>query len=157
LWRHAVSDPTQSRIGGLLMPGFTRSDAQVVTPLDAIGRQALPPMVNYVKPRNAFLPSPIKVERDFPGALLLEYAIPAGGSEVAFERLSLRFNTTIYLDEPIANNGFLFLWVPSASLDGKGPGLCAYMIQRTGATRGTRTQRTSATDSRYWFSRRRAA
>ncbi len=127
LWRlspETVSmDPTQSRIGGLLTPGFTRSDAQTVTALDEIGRQALPPMVNYVKPRNASLPSPIKVERDFTGALLLEYATPADGNEVMFERLNLRFNATIYLDEPIASDGFLFLWVPSASLDGKGPGL----------------------------------
>jgi hypothetical protein len=105
------------------MPGFTRSDVQTVTPLDEIGRQALPPMVNYVKPRGASLPSPIKVERDFTGALLLEYAIPADGSELAFERLNLRFNATICLDEPIASSGFLFLWAPSASLDGKGPGL----------------------------------
>ncbi|WP_439924876.1 hypothetical protein [Nitrobacter sp. JJSN] len=127
LWRlppEIISaDPTQSRIGGLLAPGFTLLDTETVTPLDEVGRQALPYMVNYLKPRTASLASPTKVEREFAGVLLLEYAIPADGNELAFERLNLRFNATIYLDEPIASNGFLFLWAPSASLNGKGPGL----------------------------------
>ncbi|MEO6947848.1 MAG: hypothetical protein ABI150_15110, partial [Nitrobacter sp.] len=127
LWRlppEIVSaDPTQSRIGGLLIPGFTLLDTETVTLLDEVGRQALPYMVNYLKPRTASLASPAKVEREFTGVLLLEYAIPADGNELAFERLNLRFNATIYLDEPITSNGLLLLWAPSASLDGKGLGL----------------------------------
>jgi hypothetical protein len=108
-------DPAQSCIRGLLVSAFTYSALPAPVPLDQIGRQLLPPMANYVSARLTSLDPEIGADRSFAGALMLDYATAADDDDTALERLALRFNATIYLDEPIASKGVLFLLLPSAA------------------------------------------